>query len=453
MKAPFSILAIPATWCLVALCTVETSAAEATPPNIVIVLGDDHGWRDAGCYGNQEVRTPNLDHLAQQGLRFTQAFTATAMCAPTRQQLYTGLFPVRNGAYPNHSRVRDGVKSLPHYLKKIGYRVALAGKTHIGPRASFPFEYLPLEKAEAFIERDDERPYCLVFASHHPHVKWTAGDASQYDPQKLTVPPQLADTPETRSALCRYYAEVTALDEQVGSLMRCVREAGDEDNTIFLYTSEQGAQFPFGKWTCYDHGLHVELIVRWPGHVAAGRATDALVQYVDVVPTLLAAIGREPPAGLDGRSFLPVLLGESDEHADYVYGVHTTQGIIAGRPYPIRSIRDRRYKYIRNLNADEVFHNTVIASDAENYWRSWVAAAETDEHAAARVTWYQRRPAEEFYDLETDPYELHNLAADPAHRDRITAMRRRLEAWMKQQGDEGMATELQAGEHRQGRNR
>ena len=442
-------------------------AVKAPPPkkpNILLIIADDQTWRDSGCYGHPDVKTPNIDRLAAEGMRLTHCFTATAMCAPTRQQLYTGLFPVRNGAFPNHSRVYDGTRSMVHHLRALGYRVGLCGKKHFGPPDSFPFENVGRKKIPEFLRRKPDEPFCLVYCSHSPHLPWKEGDASAYDPAALTLPPYLVDTPETRKALTRYYAEVTDFDREVGEYMQHVADAGAEKNTIFLYTSEQGAQFPHGKWTCYDVGLRTALVVRWPGRVEAGSVSGAMVQYVDIVPTLIEAAGGEPTRidtgrpdargerGFDGRSFLGVLLGKTDTHRDVVFGVQTTRGIIVGSDcYPVRSARSRRYKYIRNLNHETAFQNTLIEND-KTYWPSWVEKAKTDPKAAYLVRMYEHRPAEELYDLEKDPWELENLAGDPALADVQADLARRLDDWMAQQGDEGNATEMKARE-RQGRPR
>jgi len=451
--------------CVLLLLWLLTPARAAEQPNIFLVMADDQTWRDSGCYGNPDVKTPHIDALAADGMRFTRAFTATAMCAPTRQQLYTGVFPVRNGAYPNHSRVYPGTKSMVHHLRALGYRVGLSGKKHFGPPESFPFENVAKNGSEEFINRDAEQPYCLVVTSHSPHLPWTAGDASQYDPAKLTLPPYFVDTPETRAALARYYAEITDFDREVGECMKLVRESGSEADTIFIYTSEQGAQFPRGKWTCYDTGLHTALVVRWPAMVKPGSVSDAMVQYVDVAPTLVEAAGGDPAKidtgrpgapddgrGFDGRSFLGVLLGETDRHNDAVYGVHTTRGIINGSPsYPVRSIRTETHHLIWNLQHDARFQNVLTSSrDNGGYWLSWIEKAKTDAAARQFVEGYQARPEFELYDVAADPYELNDLADAPEHRELRDELFEKLKAWMRQQGDEGIATELQANQ-RQGR--
>ena len=422
--------------------------AKETPPrdkpNIMLVIADDQTYLDSGAYGNKEVKTPNIDRLAREGMRFERCFTATAMCAPTRQQLYTGIFPVRNGAYPNHSRVKDGTKSIVHHLKVLGYRVGLVGKSHFGPRESFPFERVAAGGIEKFIARDPRQPYCLFYASHSPHLPWKAGDASVYDAKKLTIPPYMVDTPETRQAMCRYYAEITSLDDEIGKCMTFVDASPAKDNTIFIYTSEQGMQAPYAKWTCYELGLRTALVIRWPRRVKAASVAKAMVQYVDVTPTLVDAAGGKIPEGLDGRSFLQVLLGKTDKHNDVVYGVHTTAHIISATPggYPVRSIRDEKYKYIRNLRHTATFRNTMIVSDRENFWKSWVEKAQTDKFAAKRVNGYLNRPAEELYDIEIDPHELNNLSTDNKYRPIMDAMGKKLQAWMDQQGDKGLETEL-----------
>lgn len=452
-----------------------TGAAGSKRPNIMIIIGDDMTCEDCEPYGSRQVRTPNMARLAREGMSFDAMFTATAMCAPTRQQLYTGLYPVRNGAYPNHSKVYEGTRSLPFYLKALGYRVGLIGKKHFGPPESFPFEILPAKGADEgasntkaiaeFVNRDATQPYCLIVASNQPHSPWNKGDASAYKADKLTVPPYLVDCPRTREDLAKYYAEITYLDGQLGGCMKVVDESGRADNTILIFTSEQGSSFPFGaKWTCYEMGLKTTFIVRWPAAVEGGTRNSAMTQYVDVTPTLLEAAGGRPETidtgrpdafgntGFDGRSFLNVLLGKAGKHRRYVYGAHTTRGIINGSAcYPVRSVRSVRYKYIWNPNYQTVFYN-VVATNPDDLLQAWKEVGKTDPVVAARARFYQHRPEEELYDLQSDPYELKNLADQASYAPIKAQLRKELDRWMRQQGDEGNATEMKAIE-RQGPNR
>ncbi|MCP5433165.1 MAG: sulfatase [Alphaproteobacteria bacterium] len=434
------------------------SAHAAQRPNIILMLSDDQTWLDIGPYGSKNVPTPNLDRLAREGMKFNLAFTATAMCAPTRQQLYTGLFPARSGGMPNHSVVREGTKSLVHYFTALGYRVGLTGKTHFGPPESFPFEVVgnkksgtftlvDLDAARAFIERDAEQPFFLVVASNSPHTPWTEGNAADFDPAKLEVLPYIADTPEVREMLTHYYAEITHLDGQAGALMGMLDEAGLTENTIFIHTSEQGNSFPKSKWTLYDTGIHTGLIFRWPGHVAPGTQTDAMVQYVDVVPTLIEAAGGTP-GDVDGKSFLAVLEGKAGEHREYAYGIHTNRGVIDGTDYPIRSIRTKQYKLIHNLMWEGEYGNILTGPQSSGILDAYRAAAGSgNEHAGDLIAGYIKRPEFELYDVQKDPFEFTNLADDPAYATVKAELLAKLEAWMKEQGDEGVATELDAYNH------
>ena len=417
--------------CLLTLC-LALSASANDKPNFLFVIADDMTHRDIGCYGGQ-AHTPNIDKLAKQGMRFTRCFQAAPMCSPTRHNIYTGLYPVKSGAYPNHTFAKDGTKSVVHYLKRLGYRVALSGKTHIAPKEVFPFEYTVKAKNpdldaidKMFSEcKESEKPFCLFACSNEPHTPWNKGDKSRYPVDKIKLPPYLVDTPETREGMSRYLAEITYYDWQVGQLLKLLDKHGLADDTMVMVVSEQGASLPFGKWTCYDTGLQSAMVVRWPGQVKAGVTTDAMVEYVDVLPTFVAAAGGKPANVLDGKSFVPVLTGKKDAHKELVYGIMTTKGIINGSPtFGIRSVRNRQFKYIWNFTPEIPFRNAAMRSKE---FQSWVKAAEAgDKLAAERVRRYQHRPAEELYDVTKDRFEWKNLADDPKFAQIKSELRARL---------------------------
>jgi uncharacterized sulfatase len=414
-------------------------------PNIVIVLADDLGRSDVGCYGNTVVRTPHIDRLAREGMRLDNAFTAEAICSPSRSTLYTGLYPVRHGCHMNHGSVKSGVRSLAHYLKPLGYRVALAGKVHVKPAEAFPFEHFKGGDVERFLRSvGREEPFCLVYASNEPHGPHRSGG---YDPARIPLPPTLVDTPELRRNMADYYTDIDVLDREVGDIHALLEKHGRAGDTLTLFTSDHGPAW-FAKWTLYDAGLHVPFIAHWPGVIKPGSRSDVLLSFVDVLPTCIEAAGGASPQGVDGRSFLPVLSGKTQEHRDVVFGTHTNRGVFSGSTYPIRAVRTRTHKYIRNLDPDGVYQNILThgrsnrPEDASPVWKSWQEKAKTDPFAAERVRWFQHRPAEELYDLRSDPHEMKNLAGDPAQRPRLEQMRRMLDDWMAQQGDQGLRTEL-----------
>ena len=461
----------------IAICLTAAGGALAAPkPNIVIFIADDLSWHDVACFGGPtDAKTPNLDRLASEGLKLTGFFSPASVCAPVRQALLTGLYPVRSGAYPNHSHVKPGTKSLPYYLRSLGYRTACVGKTHFGPPASYPFDrMLPMtgesgtdkgEDAgdgeidtaamERFVRADAARPFCVYVATHEPHGPWTKGNASAYDPAKLKIPPYLVDTPETRRGLAAYYAEVTCMDTEVGDVLRMLERTGHTQDTLFLFFSEQGSSVPQGKWTCYDVGIRVAAIARWPGKIKPGSESAAMVQYVDVLATLIEAAGGQPPAApatIDGRSFLGVLLGQVDRHRDCVFAQHTARGIIKGpAAYGTRAVRDTRWKLIVNLEPEAEFSNAISDGALLQSWRRKGEAG--DAFARAQAARYTKRPAVELYDLQADPWELTNVAEKPENAETVARLRARLDAWMKQQGDQGDKTEREANEHQAGRRR
>lgn len=429
------------------------------PPDIVLVISDDHRWCDSRPYGNDDVHMPHLDQLAACGMRFDNYYTPSPICAPARMALYSGLFPVRNGGWPNHSQCYDGTRSIVHHLGGLGYRVGLHGKKHVGPESVFPFERV--DDIGAFINRDQTQPYCLIIGTKEPHTPWGDVDDSLYDLQRIILAPNLLDTPGTRRALAKYYSDLTRLDARIGEVLACVDASAHAENTIVIYTSDHGAQFPGGKWTCYEPGLRVPFVVRWPECLAPGTSSSALVQHVDVLPTLIEAVGGDPTAidtgrqgaadggrGFDGSSFFKILLGDAGVHRDVVFGIHTQHGTINGVPYPVRSVRDSRYKYIINPCHSSEYSNALTGAPNpthENvYWQEWLDAAGTDAQASFLVERYLHRPAEELYDLARDPWELDNRIDDPTKTEVRDRLARRLAGWMAQQGDKGRETEMLA---------
>lgn len=420
-------------------------------PNILVIIADDLARCELGCYGGQNLATPNIDQVASEGMLMTNNFASVAMSVPVRASMYTGLYPARHGSYLNHKATYSRVKSVTHYLSDLGYRVGRAGKDHpvnqpkvygfekipgfvVGCTASRPAKSTPDGILE-FMRRDAGQPFCLFVCSINSHMPWDAGDASEFTPSQIKLPPNCVDNAKTRSDFCRYLAEIRLFDDEVGMVMSALKEAGADENTLVIVLSEQGPQMPFAKWTCYRYGQSSAMIVRYPGKVKAGSVSDALVQYEDILPTLIDAAGGNPVEGLDGVSQLDVLLGKESEKREWVYGMHNNSP--EGPPYPIRSIQDKRYKLIENLSSESSYYEKHMMGEGDNMWQSWLQTAQTNDYAAWLVEKFENRPAIEFYDLETDPWELNNLAYMPEHKERIGIMYRELHRWMEEQGDRG----------------
>lgn len=419
-------------------------AAEPAKPNIVVFISDDHGQLDSQAYGSTEVRTPHMAKLADEGLKFTHAFVASPACGPSRTALLTGLWPARNGAERNHDPKRPEVLSLPIVLRALGYEVAVIGKVaHKDWEKFYDFDSASgpnggiCESAQVskfLAHRDPAKPLCLFIGTRHPHTPWST--APTYDPKQVKIPPTHVDTAVTREMRAAYLTDVTNSDTLLGEVRSMVREKVPGD-TLFIYTADHGSAWPFGKWNLYDAGIRIPLIVAWPNHLKPATTSDAMVCWPDLLPTFIDLAGGQVPAGIDGKSFAPVLRGTATSHRDRIFATHSGDGDF--NVYPIRAVRTRDWKFIRNLHPEFQHHTHISRSPGphgQNYWRSWLTAAVDDPSAAATVQRYTTRPAEELYDLRTDPFELHNLATDPAQAERITAMRADLSAWMKEQGDQ-----------------
>ncbi|MDZ4688346.1 MAG: sulfatase [Planctomycetaceae bacterium] len=429
-----------ARWLFVA-CLMPTILSAAERPNIVVFICDDLGAEDTQPYGSTEARTPHLVQLASEGTRFTHCFVASPSCGPSRTALLTGLMPARNGAEPNHTPKRAGVASLPPVLHALGYEVAAFGKVAHGNHAPLHgFDVFhadsSAERVGTFLrERDAKKPLCLFLGTRHPHVPWSANDG--YDSTKVTPPPMHVDTSETRAMRTQYLTDVTNADRWLGELRPLVREhvAGE---TLTIFTSDHGAQWPFGKWNLYDAGIRIPLIAVWPGRIKPNTTNPAMVQWVDLLPTFIDLAGGQVPEGLDGRSFAAVLKGATTDHRDRIFTTHSGDGYRMN-VYPIRSVRTRDWKYIRNLHPEFQHHSHIsraAGKDGLIYWTSWLRATEQTLEATAIVMRHMQRPREELYDLIADSFELHNLAPVTAHADRLTAMRAELDGWMTSQGDQ-----------------
>ena len=430
----------------------------AGKPNFVIVMADDCTYRDMEVYGGP-ARTPAINKIAAEGMLFTHCFQATAMCAPTRMNLLTGIYPVRNGGYRNHSKAKTDVKSIVHQLKPLGYRLALSGKRHIAPKSVFPFEYsegkaIDYKFIDKFLSENkkNQSPFCLFVMSNDPHVPWSSGNPEEYLGKKYKLPPYLIDTPETQKAYARYLAEITHFDSEVERVDSLLKKYELKENTVFIILGEHGNLFPFEKWTCYDAGLRSAMIIRWPVKVKASSKSSAMIEYSDIVPTLIDLAGGKSLIPLDGSSFKSVLEGKADTHKEYVFGVQTTTGVNSCKePYGIRSVRDKRYKLILNLFPENSFTNalTLDASkwnksrkDYLGWMTSWRQKAESDPKAKEILERYQKRPEIEFYDLKKDPFEIKSLAEDPEYVEEIKTMKKKLKEWMVSQGDKGRETEI-----------
>lgn len=458
---------------ILVICTLAvTSAALAAPPNILILLGDDIDYDTLGPWGGQ-AHTPHLDKLAADGMRFDKTYANVAMCAPFRQEFFSGRTAWRTRAMPNHSRSVAGTKSLPHYLRPLGYKVGLLGKSHIGPKEAYPFDKigpLPMKEdandlavklARGYMTnaRDAGAPFCLVLASHDAHGPYTHGDVDRYDQKSFKLDADVIDTPEYRDELARHFAEVTNLDALLGRLRAVLDEEKLSKNTLVLFSSEQGNTLPFSKWTCFDDGLASGIVAAYPGVIPAGKHSTQMMWIADLAPTLLeAAGGKVDDADFDGRSQWTNFTGGNKRVHDYAFGAFSNCNIIDNRTrvFPIRSIRDDRYTLIWSPRAEEEITSNVSLTQALQYVEnegkragantaaSWVVRRDKKQTAKQKklVARLHNRPEWALYDRDKDAEELLNLVDQPQHADTLNTLKTALNSWLEKWDDaDPVATE------------
>jgi N-sulfoglucosamine sulfohydrolase len=440
-------------------------------PNILFLLADDWAWPHASCLGYAAVKTPTFDRLAREGVLFRNAHCAAPSCSASRAAMLTGQWPWR---------LEDGVNlrgSLstkytvyPELLERAGYFIGLNGKGYgpggladrsqnaAGPNyPSFP----------AFLAaRPQGKPFCFWFGCHKPHRPYRAGSGVRngLDPAKVVVPPYLPDNEVVRSDICDYLAESQDFDRQAGVILAALDRIGELDDTLIVMSGDNGWPFPRSKATLYDSGTHQPLAIRW-GQAPAGRTIDDFVSLADLAPTFLEAAGLAVPKNMTARSLAPLLRsaksGRVEPQRDHVLTCMETHvpcrlladGSLGG--YPMRSILTKDFHYIRNYRADRWPAGDPpgpAASLTFDLLAKDTRAAFADVDAGPAKAWlvmhrnepavrpfaqraFGKRPARELYDVRHDPYELKNVAEEPAFQETASSLDARLTAELKAMGD------------------
>ena len=414
-------------------------------PNVLLYVVDDQGTDDAGCYGNPAIKTPGLDALAREGVRFTHAFCTTASCSASRSVILTGLYNHATGQYGhmhgyNHFVSFPHIKSLPVLLGGAGYRTASAGKYHVAPEDVYHFgQYVKgpspagmADNCKAFIAEEGAGPFFLYFCTSEPHRPFRREGSDPIDPKDVIVPPYLSESPECREELAQYYMSVQRADSGLVRLIEILKETGHWDDTLIIYVSDNGIAFPGAKTTLYEPGTRLPCVVRNPYQKKRGIACNAMVTWADITPTILDFAGAMPEEHqFHGRSFLKALEEENPEGWDEIYTSHTFHEITMY--YPMRVVRTRRHKLIWNIAHGLPY---PFASDlwASKTWQGVVKRG-GEHYGKRKVEAYLHRPKFELYDLQNDPHEVDNLADDAKHAQLVEELKRKLKAFQERTED------------------
>ncbi len=435
----------------------QPAASRSARPNILIAVADDWSWPHAGVYRDPVVKTPVFDRIAREGALFVHAFTTAPSCTPSRAAILTGQYPHRleeggvlRGFLPKKFAV------YPDLLEETGYHVGFTrkgwgpGRFEPGGRTRNPAGPSFPDFATFFRDRPAGKPFCFWFGSQDPHRPYEkgSGHASGMRLDQITVPPFLPDTSEIRGDLADYYFEVQRFDREVGEILQRLEAAGELDNTLVIITADNGMPFPRAKANVYDPGVRVPFVMRWPGRVKAGLSVDGFISTSDVAPTVLEAAGVKPLAVMTGRSLLRVAAGQRDSGRDRVFFERERHANVrvGDLSYPMRAVRTREHLYIRNLRPDR-----WPAGDPQQYVAvgpfgdidggpSKAFLLDRPGHRLFTLA-TAKRPAEELYDLRSDPWQIENVADRAPH----AAARRRLDAtlraWMRATGDPRATTD------------
>ncbi len=444
---------------LVASCICGTTCfgdPRKNQPNILLLLADNWAWPHASACGDSSVSTPTFDRIAKNGALFNYTFCQVPSCSAARAVLLTGQAMHRLGQAANlWGRFPARLPVYPQLLAKNGYTTGYTikgwgpgfykGKKHSSQNPAG-------KKYKSFADFLDKapagKPFCFWFGSHDPHQPWNRGDdfRAGLDPSKVKVPPYVPDHPVVRNTIVDYYAEVQRFDHECGQLLALLKRRGRLANTLVMMVGDNGWQMPRGLANVYDAGTRVPMAVQWPGRIEGGQSLDEFISFEDFAPTFLAAAGLPALKEMTGKDFLPLVTGgESPWRSAVFLERERHANVRAGnRSYPCRAIRTKQHLYVRNIEPD-----LWAAGDPKTHWAVGpygdidntpikeliLSQKDKPEMRPFFELGFLKRPAEELYDLDKDPHQVNNLAADKAYAEKKRELSSRLEAWMKNTDD------------------
>lgn len=415
------------------------------PPNIILIIGDDISWDDIGAYGNRHIRTPHIDRLAAEGLRFDNVFLTASSCSPSRISLLTGRYPHNTGAAELHTPAPSHLHYFPELLKAQGYFTALAGKWHEGEETARAYDTLLVDKVlngaggqkqwiNLLHSRPKDKPFFFWLAPYDAHRAWSANEEFEtpYRPEDVFVPATLVDTEETRRDLAFYYNEITRLDDYIGKLIRALEAEGIADNTLLIFMADNGRAFPNSKTRLQDRGIKTPFVMNWPKGIAKkGAQVKGLVSSIDIAPTLLQIAGVEIPETIQGISFTELLERPDADFRNYVFTEHNWHDYEAYE----RAVRTEDFLYIIN-HRPQFDNGGPIDANQSPSANSLRIGREADQLSPLQQdVFVVPRPTEELYDLNKDDLQANNVIADVSYQVQLDDLRSILGRWQRETGD------------------
>lgn len=422
-------------------------------PNILVFIADDVSWNDFGCYGNSGLRTPNIDSLAANGIKFTNAYLTASSCSPSRSSIITGRYPHNNGkAAELHLAIADHLPWIPELLQYEGYYTALSGKNHMKREDGSHEEFWDHEDGgkepgnrggEAFWvdvtqERPKDRPFFFWFASSDAHRQWDADEdwkAELYGPMTklsdVTVPPFLLDTPETRQDLASYYNEITRFDYFIGEVVTELKAQDVLDETLIVVLADNGRPFPRAKTRLHDSGMKTALVAHWPGGIKDPGTSDSLVSVIDLAPTFFELAEGDPNETFQGVSLTSLFKDRKSEVRKYAFSEHNWHDYEA----LARSVRTKEWLYLENFRTESAWQGPADSVRSPSFTQLLSSHKSGDLSQAQVDVFLAPRPAAELYHLGDDPHQLSNLADYGDFTGIKRSLSSVLKVWMLETGD------------------
>ncbi len=417
-------------------------------PNILWIVCEDISPY-LSCYGNTIVKTPNIDQLAKEGVRYTHVYTTAGVCAPSRSTIITGMYQTSIGT--QHMRTLNGtagakyspvadysavvpdyIKCFPEYLRMNGYYCTNNEKQdyQFVPPVTVWDENSP---AASWKNKPDGKPFFSVFnffITHESQLFMRNSESLLIDTDKVDVPPFYPNTKTVRHDISRLFSNIERMDKQVGELIQILKDDGLYDNTIIFFYSDHGGALPWMKREVLERGIHIPLIIKFPDEKNAGTVNDDLISSVDFAPTILSLAGVKIPSYMQGKAFLGK--EKSTTRRKYIFAGRDRMDTEYDR---VRAARDKRYEYLYNYEPEKSYYQIIEYRLSIPMMKEFLQLRDEGKLDMYQMAWFKTKPKEELYDVEKDPNELHNLANDPMYKEKLTELRNAFNAWTKKVGD------------------
>jgi N-sulfoglucosamine sulfohydrolase len=435
--------------CFAGCLSLFSSDAQQKKPNILWITCEDISPY-IGAYGDKVVKTPNIDQLAREGVRYTNVYTTAGVCAPSRSAIITGMYQTSIGTQhmrtqgidpkymppgvpPYSAVIPEYVKCFPEYLRKAGYYCTNNEKQ------DYQFE-APVtvwdenSSAASYRNRPAGKPFFSIFNFGITHESQLFGrkDSLLVRPDEVVVPPYYPDTKTVRHDIARLLTNIERMDQQVGELLNMLKEDGLYDNTIIFFYSDHGGALPWMKREVLERGTHIPFIIRFPGAKNAGTTNDDLISGVDFAPTVLSLAGVPVPKQMQGQAFLGAQ--KAKQQRKYVFAARDRMDELTDR---VRMVRDKGFRYLYNHLPEQPYYQNVAYRLSIPMMKELLQLRDEGKLNAVQQNWFGTKPVEELYDVLNDPHELYNLAADPKYKAKLTELRTAFQQWTKAVGDMG----------------